>query len=365
MEKYLRYEPTHTLDSKRPPSCKRSRLSNAKAKAAGRIMAGCKSPSVDDILAFKNDDEIIMRLQQPQEEDDDVSDDDDEDRLSLDDLNLWDDDGVYTNLARKQRSIKMDLDFLSCHPSSTADHDRVSLGSAGSSSSSMLSLTSVLDPISRQVNNNIKHEHHHQDPNGNEMHIVPQQPSTPQKPSGQPEKQLLTRSPLPPQPGCLQNSNNNNNDPLALKLVARTGNYSVQTLTPPSSPESIPSNLIARNGNIVRLATRGNSCMPRLISLTPAPISALKNALPLPQQQQHHQPQGYAQPPVLKAKSMLRLDVVAASGTTTTPTASSNAITATPEDDSKRRIHKCNFPNCHKVYTKSSHLKAHQRTHTG
>ena len=186
----------------------------------------------------------------------------------------------------------------------------------------------------------------------------------------------------------------------ALKLVAgsRPGQTTVQTITPPSSPESnnnnnnhvnhinhgynhnnpqiqsantrhhnsnptvVSTNHSHSSSTIVRIknlsdlgSTNVTSVTPRLISLTPVPLAAINVS---------NRNSVTAAVTTLNATTG-NAQVVAGGVPKKRQRSSVTSEASSIEDENKKRTHRCSFPNCHKVYTKSSHLKAHQRTHTG
>ena len=138
---------------------------------------------------------------------------------------------------------------------------------------------------------------------------------------------------------------------------------------------------------IVRIG--GKDMTPRLISLTPVPLAAINQAVSIQNSTTVQGTTGLGSSasgtvittatasaaskkrqrasPLVQA-SNLENNAATMAGAASIAGAASSVAGVNPIDndsDNKKRTHRCSFPNCHKVYTKSSHLKAHQRTHTG
>ncbi|KAL1456869.1 hypothetical protein WDU94_001559 [Cyamophila willieti] len=133
--------------------------------------------------------------------------------------------------------------------------------------------------------------------------------------------------------------------PLQLKFVAKAssqGESILPTLTPPSSPESgktsikcsvsTPIKVTATHMPLFKFTMKDTLGLSKLFSVanTTFPTTAIIPSIE--------------------------------SSLTTTSHGKQTRLDLSP--DARRKTHKCQFSGCSKGYTKSSHLKAHQRTHT-
>lgn len=131
--------------------------------------------------------------------------------------------------------------------------------------------------------------------------------------------------------------------PLQLKFVAKAssaGESILPTLTPPSSPESGKSSIKCSVAPTIKLTG------------TPLFKFTMKDTLELSKL-------------FSVASTTFPSSAIIPSSLESSLTTSGKQHGLELSPDARRKTHKCQFSGCSKGYTKSSHLKAHQRTHTG
>lgn len=145
-----------------------------------------------------------------------------------------------------------------------------------------------------------------------------------------------------PQNHPLLNNNNNNNESMVVDLSMKrpssaSPGSNVSRESPPQDSFSLD-----QVGRLISLQDRLQLAQPHLLPPELVRSLTLMTASRGQSQQQL----------VTSTESLL-------------PTSSSPICGEYNDNLKRRKVHRCDFPSCDKVYTKSSHLKAHKRTHTG